>query len=142
VLTENDDRRALVQANIKINDQIVHVFSTHLSHTHQQNSVIQLQQASEVLAHIPDNSSILMGDFNAIPSSTTIEKVKEVLVDTDTHNLPTWSVYPEGCVECNPQKIDIRLDYIFTTKDITTNSYKVESSKGSDHLPISAVVEL
>ena len=83
-----------------------------------------------------------MGDFNATSDSKTILKVKESFIDVDSNNEPTWSVYPEGCVTCNPQKIDIRLDYIFTTKDIKTHSYRVEDSKGSDHLPISVMAEL
>lgn len=136
------DGRALVQANIKIGDKLIHAFSTHLPHTHQKDSPIQLQQVEELLKHIPIEGSVLMGDFNAIPESPTIQKVKEKLVDTDLTNQPTWSVYPEGCITCNPQKIDIRLDYIFTTKDINTKSYKVEDSKGSDHLPISVIAEL
>lgn len=142
VLTEKADRRSLVQADIKFGDRVVHVFSTHLTHTHQQDSDLQLEQAREVLAHVPAHDSILMGDFNAAPDSTTIQAVKETLVDADPNNLPTWSVYPEGCEACQPQKIDIRLDYIFTTKDIKTSSYQVESSKGSDHLPISVITEL
>lgn len=142
MLTEKEDSRALVQADIKINNRVIHVFCTHLSHTHQKDSDIQLQQAQEILTHIPGRDSILMGDFNAVPASTTIKRVKEVLIDADLNNLPTWSVYPEGCESCNPQKIDIRLDYIFTTNDIKTNSYKVERSMGSDHLPISVIAEL
>lgn len=142
MLTEKEDSRVLVQADIKINNRIVHVFCTHLTHTHQKNSDLQLRQAEELLTHIPDKNSILMGDFNAIPDSKTITEVKEVLFNADVHNQPTWSVYPEGCPTCNPQKIDIRLDYIFTTNDIKTDSYKVENSKGSDHLPISVIAEL
>ncbi len=142
ILTENEDNRTLVQADIKIGDRLVHIFCTHLTHTHQQDSDIQLQQVKDLLVHIPDEKSVLMGDFNAVPDSKTIMKVKVVLIDADVNNEPTWSVYPKGCPTCNPQKIDIKLDYIFTTKDIKTNSYKVESAKGSDHLPISVVVEL
>lgn len=137
-----DDNRAAVQADIKIGDKLVHVFSTHLTHTHQKDSDIQMQQVGELLSHVPGEMSILMGDFNATSDSKTILKVKESFIDVDSNNEPTWSVYPEGCVTCNPQKIDIRLDYIFTTKDIKTHSYRVEDSKGSDHLPISVMAEL
>ena len=83
-----------------------------------------------------------MGDFNATPESETIRKMSEVLVDTDPTSAPTWSVYPAGCLVCNPQAIDTRLDYIFTTPDIKTSSFKVEQSKGSDHLPISVIAEI
>lgn len=141
ILSE-DGMYTAVQADIKIGDKILHVFSTHLTHTHQKDSITQLQQVEELLKHIPSRKSVLMGDFNATPESITIQKVKSQLVDTDSKNQPTWSVYPQGCTTCNPQEIDIRLDYLFTTKDLKTHSYKVEDSKGSDHLPISIIVEL
>ncbi len=138
----DDNSRVAVQADIKLGDKILHVFSTHLSHTHQKETDAQMHQVTNLLMYIPTELSILMGDFNATPESQTIKKVKERLIDTDPKDQPTWSAYPEGCPICKPQKIDIRLDYIFKTKDIKTHSYKVEASKGSDHLPISVVVEL
>ena len=141
VLSE-ENKRIAVQADIQIENKVLHVFSTHLSHTHQQNSDAQKAQAVELLQHVPNDMSIVMGDFNATPESTTIQEMKKVLRDTDQNDQPTWSVYPEGCKGCNPQKIDTRLDYIFTTKDIQTHSYTVENSKASDHLPISVIVEL
>ena len=141
-ILSKEDSRAGVRADVKIGDKLLHVFSTHLTHTHQKDSEIQLQQVKDLLGYIPPKMSVLTGDFNAIPESQTIQKVKEQLIDADPNNEPTWSVYPEGCVICNPQKIDIKLDYIFTTKDIKTHGYKVESSKGSDHLPISVVIEI
>lgn len=137
-----EDMNTTVRADIKIGKSILTVFSTHLSHTHQKDSIDQLHQVETILKFIPSRKSVLTGDFNSIPKSKTIQKVREKLVDTDLKNLPTWSVYPEGCVVCKPQKIDIRLDYIFTTKDVKTHSYKVEYSNGSDHLPISVVLEI
>lgn len=137
-----ENKRIAVGVDIEIGNRMLHVFSTHLSHTHQQNSDAQKAQAVELLKHIPNDMSLVMGDFNATPESTTIQEMKKLLQDTDANNLPTWSVYPEGCVRCKPQKIDTRLDYIFTTKDIQTHSYAVGKSKASDHLPISAVLEV
>lgn len=131
-----------VQADIQIGDKTIHFFSTHLSHTHQQDSADQLDQLQQLLSVIPSETSILVGDFNALPTSRTIQEVKAKLVDADHDNQPTWSIYPDGCEICKPPKIDLRLDYIFTTKDITAHSYQVEDSKGSDHLPISTTVEL
>lgn len=137
-----EDSRAAIQADIRVGDKIIHVFSTHLVHTHQQESEIQTRQAEDLLKLIPTKMSILMGDFNAVPESTTIQKIKKVMIDSDPASSPTWSAYPTGCAACNPQEIDTRLDYIFTTKDIKTHSYNVENSKGSDHLPISVIVEI
>lgn len=84
----------------------------------------------------------MTGDFNAISESKTIKIMKKKLVDSDPSSKPTWSMYPEGCIVCNPQKVDIRLDYIFVSKDISVKSFRVGKSKGSDHLPISAVIEI
>lgn len=141
ILSEKDSRAA-VKADILIGNETLHVFSTHLIHTHQQNSEVQDEQASNILKKIPSKRTILMGDFNAIPDSSAVKIIKQVLIDSDPASAPTWSAYPKGCIVCNPQEINIRLDYIFTTKDIKTSSFEVEKSKGSDHLPISVVVEI
>ena len=71
-----------------------------------------------------------------------ITSMRKVLIDTNPDSKPTWSVYPEGCSVCKPQTLATRLDYIFVSKDIRYNSFKVESSKDSDHLPISVVVPI
>lgn len=141
-ILSSSESRAAAKAEIEINGEILTVFSTHLLHTHQQQSDIQEEQATNLTKLIPQENAILMGDFNAEPTSTAIKIIKQVLVDSDPNSKPTWSVYPEGCVTCNPQAIDIKLDYIFTTKDIKTTGFKVENSKASDHLPVSAVVEI
>ncbi len=141
-ILSKEDSRAAVGADIQVGNKTLHVFSTHLIHTHQQHSEEQDEQAAELLGKIPPKLSILMGDFNATPDSTAVKKIKQFLIDTNPASKPTWSVYPKGCPICKPQKIDTRLDYIFTTKDIKTSDFKVEKSKASDHLPISVLVEI
>lgn len=141
ILSESDSRAA-IEARIDIKGQILHVFNTHLLHTHQQESKIQNEQAANLIKLLPDKLTILMGDFNALPESLVIQKIKKKLIASDLSFLPTWSVYPEGCPTCNPQDINMKLDYIFTTKDIKVKSFKVEKSRGSDHLPISVMIEL
>ncbi|MEK7128431.1 MAG: endonuclease/exonuclease/phosphatase family protein [Patescibacteria group bacterium] len=141
ILSEEDSRNAL-QADIKIGDKILHVFNTHLLHTHQRPSQTQDIQVENLIKVLPKENTIMMGDFNATPESSVIKKMREVFTDTDPASEPTWSVYPEGCSGCNPHKVFIRLDYIFTSRDIKANSPKVHQSKGSDHLPISAVVDI
>lgn len=141
VLSKIDSRVGL-RADIQVKDKILHVFSTHIVHTHQKESIIQTEQVSNLIKALPNNLTIVMGDFNATPNSQTIKKMKEFLVDSDPSSAPTWSVYPEGCETCNPQEINTRLDYIFTSKDIAVKSFEVGNSKGSDHLPITALVEI
>lgn len=140
-LSDTNTRNAL-QADIQAGNRLLHVFTTHLFHTHQKPSEIQDEQARNLLKVLPRERVILMGDFNATPKSDTIKKMKEMLLDTDPSEQPTWSVYPEGCPTCNPQKIDTRLDYIFVSKDLQAGGCSVGKSKGSDHLPISVTVEV
>lgn len=141
VLSEPDTRVA-VKADIQVGDRLLHVISTHLVHTHQQPSAAQDAQAANLIKEIPKERTIVMGDFNATPDSSVIQKMQSILVDADPASQPTWSTTPDGCLECSPQSVNTRLDYIFTTSDIKTDSFKVEHSTASDHLPISVMVEV
>jgi endonuclease/exonuclease/phosphatase family metal-dependent hydrolase len=134
--------RVAVRADIEVGEKVIHVFCTHLLHTHQKQSEAQEIQVDNLIKVLPTEQTIVMGDFNATPEMYSINSMRKVLIDTDPNSNPTWSVYPEGCDGCNPRAIETRLDYIFVSKDIRFNSFKVESSKGSDHLPISVAVEI
>jgi len=141
VLSKKDSRIA-VRADIKVGDKTLHVFCTHLIHTHQGPSKVQEEQVQALIKNLPSENTIIMGDFNATPESSTIKSMKKVLTDTDPSSKPTWSMYEAGCKVCYPGGVKIRLDYIFTSKDLKTSSFKVENSNGSDHLPISVILEL
>lgn len=141
-MLSEENTRVAVRADINISTQTLHVFSAHLIHTHQKPSEIQEEQARTLIELLPNKKTILAGDFNATPESKAIGLLKGVLVDADKTSSPTWSVYKAGCELCNLDKITTRLDYIFTTKDIKSRSFEVGRSRGSDHLPISVVVEI
>ncbi len=136
------DERAAAYAEIDVNGTVLHVFSAHLIHTHQQASAQQEAQMDVLLSKLPNEKVIAMGDFNAMPTSATIQKVKNVLMDCDVNDIPTWSKYREGCPICDPTKVDIKLDYIFVSQDIATRSFFVGESEGSDHLPVSVIIEV
>lgn len=142
-ILSKENPRAAVKADIQIEDKILHVFSTHLLHTHQKPSAIQDEQAENLAKLISQENSVLMGDFNALPDSNAIKIMDRILINTDQNLLPTWSMHPEGCHTCNPKaELIYKLDYIFTSKDLKTKNCTVEKSQGSDHLPISVLVEL
>ena len=142
------ESRIVISADISINGSIVHVFSVHLKHLHiTQNKpeIVAMHdgQADQLAKFLPPSRTVVMGDFNALPGSYAIKKMSSVVRDAEVDSAtPTWSVYPEGCDVCSPKGIAYKLDYIFTSKDIITSSFKVEQSDGSDHLPVSAIVEL
>ena len=130
------------QADIDIAGTMAHVFCAHLKHTHQKPLETQDLQMKNLIKALPGDHVVVMGDFNATPESRPVKMLEAVLINTDKTSTPTWSVYPEGCTVCKPQAIDTRLDYIFVSKDMKASSFKVESSKGSDHLPISVSIQI
>lgn len=142
-LLSKTDSRVAIQADIQIENTQFHILSTHLIHTHQKPSSIQEEQARYLISVLPKEKAIVMGDFNATPESNAIQ-----LLANEFHNAgsdltqPTWSVYPEGCDVCLPQGLTTRLDYIFTTYDITQKQFKIIQSDASDHLPIVLEIEL
>ena len=135
-------RPSAVEARIKINDTELTIFSVHLKHAHQQFDEIQYEQVKTIMGLLPQKQGIIMGDFNAIPDSTTLQTLTQNYVHTDPTFAPTWSMHPEGCPVCKPDKLDTRLDYILVSPDIQFDSFHVGRSTGSDHLPISVSIEM
>lgn len=138
-----EDKRLIIKADIEVGDKTLHIFSIHLKHTHQKPSKLQDLQAENLIKLASKEKTIIMGDFNALSESNVIKKMSQTLHDVEIDSTtPTWSVYKEGCTVCLVGNVKHKLDYIFTSKDIRTNSFKVHESKGSDHLPISAIIEI
>ncbi|MBI4226515.1 endonuclease/exonuclease/phosphatase family protein, partial [Candidatus Roizmanbacteria bacterium] len=124
-----EENRVAVQADVQVGDKILHIFNTHLFHTHQQPSELQDTQATNLVKVLTTENTILLGDFNALSQSNAIKIINSVLKNTDVNSLPTWSVYPEGCKTCLPKGIIYKLDSIFTSQDLKSSSFNVEHSK-------------
>lgn len=144
------ESRISVSADVAIGGVTLHVFSIHLKHLHvhadaNDPKTVQMHngQADKLMTLLPSDRTIVMGDFNALPDSYAIKRTNSVLRDAESNAAtPTWSVYPEGCDVCLPRGIEYKFDYIFTTKDLKTSGFQVGDSKGSDHLPVSATIEI
>lgn len=142
VLSKNHKRTAL-EVTIQVGNTMLNVFNTHLLHTHQQPSQTQETQMDNLINALPKEKVILMGDLNATPQSNAIKKIKNVFKNADPKlKTPSWSLYKKGCVVCKPEGLIYRLDYILTSNDIKSSSFKVARTKGSDHLPVSAIITL
>jgi endonuclease/exonuclease/phosphatase family metal-dependent hydrolase len=133
-----------VEAKVKVGEDILTVFTFHFKHTHQREDVVQNVQTETLIKVLPKERAIVSGDFNAIPAMTSIKKMREILLDTDPADTPTLSPTLFDCPKCDMSLIpQTRLDYIFASPDLKTHSFKVErSAEGSDHFPVSVVVEL
>lgn len=134
--------RVAIQADITLGNTVLHVFNTHFLHTHQKPSRLQNDQAQSLATILTKKNTILMGDFNALPYSNPINLLGRVLKNTDRNMLPTWSMYPEGCEHCSPQNLLYKLDNIFVSDDVRYSDFSVEKSDASDHLPISAIIDV
>ncbi|MDO8667929.1 MAG: endonuclease/exonuclease/phosphatase family protein [bacterium] len=142
-LLSETDGRAAIKADIKIENKILHVFCTHLKHTHQQPSELQELQIKTLIKVLPKEKTIVMGDFNAMPDSAAIKAMTKIMIDSDPTSTPTINAPLFDCSGCDMSNVaDIRLDYIFASKDIKANSFKVHGAVSSDHLPISAIITI
>ena len=76
---------------------------------------------------------ILAGDFNAVPNSHEYYELGRGLVDAFV------AVGRGSSTSFHDYKFPIRIDYIFTSKEIKAISYRVDRSvKLSDHFPVIA----
>ncbi len=142
-LLSDESPRQAIEASVDVGDFRLTIFSFHLKHTHQQDSDLQNLQMENLMRVLPKKKVVVMGDFNSTPDMTPIKRMREIYIDTDSASTPTLNVPLFDCKVCDLKELpNTRLDYIFTSKDLTTHSFKVEPPHGSDHLPISVVVEL
>jgi len=141
------DKRIAVRADIQIGTSVLHAYSIHLKHQHvekpdPQSGLRQKEQINTLLKVLPLEKTVVMGDFNSQQGSYPILAMNKSFVDSEKGvPTPTWMVYKEGCSIC-PPKVEYKFDYIFTSKEIKVVSFNVSDSKASDHLPVSAVIEI
>ena len=130
--------RNAVEIVTTINEKNIHIFSTHIGYdVSLGEGDLQKNQIQELILRVPANNSVLMGDFNSTPESTIIKRIEEHYNHTDTHlSYISWINFKKSAHPTH------RIDYIFTTKDITTEKFEILSTDASDHLPLRAVLEV
>ncbi|MGI9526550.1 MAG: endonuclease/exonuclease/phosphatase family protein [Weeksellaceae bacterium] len=94
------------------------------SQVHQQ----QIKLIKKVIKNSP-HPVILGGDFNAVPTSFEYYKLRENLIDGFT-----VSGYQIGHT-FRTLGVPLKLDYIFTSKDLKTTRYEILKVNYSDHYP-------
>lgn len=119
-LEKNYQKRTILKANILVDGKVLHVYVTHLGLNidEKENGI------DTIVKNISNNRTILMGDFNMTPDNKNIDKINNILVNTDKTN-NTWpSIKPR-----------YKLDYIFVSKDLKFYLSDVLNEIISDHLP-------
>lgn len=125
--------RVLAVADIDVNGKIVKVIASHFGLIS-----VELERIVNKSCKIIDNSNVpcfIMGDFNVKPDHDGIKPILERLkscAEELGNDEPTFASY-------DPK---VHIDYICVPKSAKVNSYTVHKLKASDHMPISAEIEL
>jgi endonuclease/exonuclease/phosphatase family metal-dependent hydrolase len=136
--TSETEPRVACVSQIDIDGTSVDVVSVQLAHTDsRQPTLIHHNQLDNLLNGLKTNQTIVAGDFNTLPDSSIIKALNNVLVNTDSSpQMPTKKDFKGNEVA------EFRIDYIFTTPDIKTQSFKILESDASDHKPLLAALKL
>ncbi len=124
------ETRCIIKAKIDVGE-IVNVFVTHfgLAKAEKKNAVKALLDSLE------GGKTIFMGDLNVMPDNEFLLPIKEKLRDTAEASDKSNVSFPSN----NPT---MKLDYIFTSKDIKTLSCGTIENTTSDHYPYFAEIEI
>lgn len=125
------ESRCLLKTVIDINGTKLTVYVTHfgLNPDEAENSV------KEILSEPIPEKLVLMGDFNFAPDSDIIKPLKE-------HFFDTANLFDEEKLTFPSDAPTIKIDYIFTSKNIKVLSADVPEIIASDHFPHTAVIEI
>ncbi|MBO5199248.1 MAG: endonuclease/exonuclease/phosphatase family protein [Lachnospiraceae bacterium] len=125
------ETRCLLKAKIDVNGEVLTVCVIHfgLNPDEQENAV------KTVLTSVEDEKCILMGDFNVEPDNAVILPIGERLYDTAEQ-------FGEPLLSWPSDKPKVKIDYIFTSRDIKVTSADIPAMIVSDHRPYLAEIEL
>lgn len=138
--------RIYIEADLKVNGEILTVGTTHLSYVKEfKITEEKKQEVDKLLNIIKDKKSryVFTGDLNSTPESYTIEKLSKYFQNCGpSFDQCTWTTKPFDYDGFKEDKTRWRIDYVFATKDIKCISSKIVKTKYSDHLPIVCLLEV
>ncbi len=126
-------KRALVSVELETPMGQVLMIGTHLAFPDNAEAV-RLEQSDELLEYWAGRPhTIIAGDFNATPDSPVISNIINAgFVDTGAELGPDAVTTPDGR----------RIDYIFTTPDLTLTDVQIIDNDASDHFLVFATFEV
>ncbi len=137
--------RSYLEVGLKVGSGNLIVATTHLSFVadHVQTEK-RKKESNKLLSLIKShkNNFVFAGDLNAFPESALVNSVLKFLKNVGP-DLKIPSAGAKKYSESNlVKKNDIRIDYIFGSKDIQFKGARVLKTKVSDHYPIVAVFDM
>ncbi|MBR6619641.1 MAG: endonuclease/exonuclease/phosphatase family protein [Clostridia bacterium] len=127
---QNYETRCLLKAKIDVGGGI-NVLVSHfgLNPDEQENAV------KTVVANLPKEKCVLMGDFNMQPDNEILAPIKQRLCDTaEKFDSPKLS-FPSDIPR-------VKIDYIFVSSDLTVADADIPAIVSSDHRPHVATINI
>ena len=124
------ETRCLLKAIIDVDDGL-NVLVSHfgLNPDEHRNAV------ETIVSNISSERCVLMGDFNVEPDNPVLQPVREMLYDTAAEfDSPKFS-FPSDVP-------NVKIDYIFVSKDIIVSAADIPAVIASDHRPHTATLEI
>ena len=138
------ETRVILHTVVDFDGTEVDVFVTHfgLAKTEQESAVKTLVS----LIKDAERPVILMGDFNVTPDNALLDPIRELLDDTfavfpEKEASTIWT-FPSSTEAIGGKDTKLKIDYIFVSHDIKTESVVIGEAKASDHKPYIATIEL
>lgn len=124
------ETRCLLKATVDVGSGL-NVLVSHfgLNPDEQKNAV------ETVVSHIHEERCVLMGDFNMEPDNPILNPIRQRLYDTA-------DIFPSPKLSFPSDDPTIKIDYIFTSKDVTVHCADIPAIVSSDHRPHLAVIEI
>ncbi|OCA86130.1 endonuclease/exonuclease/phosphatase [Bacillus sp. FJAT-27225] len=127
----NTEQRSLLEATIHVKGSLIRFYNTHLALTAAERE----RQIKEIVSitEVSEGPRVIVGDFNTVPESSEMQHMYIDYFDVFKDNPePTFSA----------SKPTQRIDYIFTSTYVKTIEAEVIKTDASDHLPITAEIEI
>lgn len=129
--------RIYVENKVLIKDKKISIGTVHLSYTDRfiGNEIKDLEVGNLInFVKRNEKNYIFMGDLNFSKDSKYLKELENNLKYYDTLN--TWTTKPFSYHGFEEEKLNWKLDYVFSSKDINLSNIEVLNTKYSDHLPI------
>lgn len=134
IIMQGKEPRGLLKTNVLIDEnRRLNFMVTHLGLDVNERQ----KQFNSILEYVGlyEEDLILVGDFNVTDNDPNIIKIQQKLNDVGDKTIYRY------VNTLNVFRNEYRIDYIFTSKSIKINRYKVEKVQYSDHFPVIVDIE-
>ncbi len=132
--------RVYIEAEVEIKGKKLTVGTVHLSYSKYFNLDESRKKEIDNLASViktKKKNYALTADLNSVPDDYAVKQLSKYLTSAGPSFVQkTWPTKPFDYHGFKEDKLNWRVDYIFTTPDIKIKKSKIVPTKVSDHLPI------